>query len=110
MARAQGVCSQPGCPILKPCELHAPKPWAGSDRRSRLPKNWSSITAAVKRRDRYTCQACGGTRCGNRNLEVDHITRGDDHRMTNLQTLGAKPCHTDKTTREATEGRGGTPS
>lgn len=104
--RLAKVCPQPGCPNLQPCELHAPKPWAGSDRASRLPANWQAIRRQVLRRDRHTCQACHGERCGNQRLEVDHIDRGDDHSLANLQTLG-HDCHLAKSLHEATQARAG---
>lgn len=102
--RAASVCNEPGCPLDQPCPEHARQPWAGSDRAKRLPKDWAKIRARVLRRDGHTCRACGGLRCGNQRLEVDHINRGDDHSLTNLQTLG-HACHQVKTLAEATEAR-----
>lgn len=48
------------------------------------------------------CAACGGARCGNKQLDVDHIvTRGGhaDKKMdlSNVQYLGRFPCHYEKT-------------
>ena len=104
MARAPKICPKPGCPNTTPCPDHHPVAWAGSTRSSRLPSNWQRIRQQVLTRDHHTCQACHGTRCGNRRLEVDHIDRGDDHRLANLQTLG-HDCHVAKTTAEAAEAR-----
>lgn len=62
----------------------------------------------VLTRDRHTCRACHGARCANRHLEVDHIIPwafGGTDDDANLQTLGAHPCHAEKTAREAAEGR-----
>lgn len=106
--RAASPCPQPGCPNLRPCAEHETKPWQGSDRSRRLPGNWDTLRAIVLERDHRTCQACYGLRCGNRNLEVDHIIPGDDHRTGNLQTLG-HDCHTEKTTAEAAAARGAPP-
>ena len=102
--RAPSVCSTPGCPNLKPCPEHTRRAWATSNRASRLPTNWSTIRQQVRDRDQV-CQACGGTRCGNRNLEVDHITRGDNHQLDNLQLLGHDPCHLEKSLAESVEAR-----
>lgn len=62
----------------------------------------------ILRRDRYTCRGCGGQRCGNEQLEVDHIinvAEGGDDSDENLQTLGARPCHAEKTRQEIARGR-----
>lgn len=62
----------------------------------------------VLRRDQWTCQACGGTRCHNNNLEIDHIiglAEGGTNNDANLQTLGAWPCHSEKTRAETARGR-----
>jgi 5-methylcytosine-specific restriction endonuclease McrA len=102
--RAATVCSTTGCPNLQPCERHARQPWEGSTRASRLPRDWRQRRARVLSRDRHTCQACAGSRCGNERLEVDHIARGDDHSDSNLQTLG-HACHAAKTAQEAADAR-----
>lgn len=79
--------------------------WQGSTRRSRLPDDWPQRRVRVLQRDRYTCRACGGERCGNRDLEVDHTDRNAGDGYDNLQTLGADPCHREKTQREALAAR-----
>lgn len=71
--------------------------WDGSDRRSRLPKNWIRIKIDVKRRDSPTgsskdavCQWVRndtGRKCLLPATDVDHIVNGDDHSMSNLQSL-----------------------
>lgn len=48
------------------------------------------------------CQVCFGARCGNRQLDVDHIKNRGSHyklRMSlhNIQYLGREPCHRLKT-------------
>ncbi len=82
--RARGVCNVPGCWHLNPCAEHARKPWANSNRRSRLPKDWPAIRAQVLERDGHRC-----TNCGAAANQVDHIIRGDNHALANLTTLCA---------------------
>lgn len=65
-----------------------------SDRRSRLPRNWSTIRKRILRRDRV-CQVC----LNNYATEVDHILPGDDHADTNLQGI-CRYCHSRKSARE----------
>lgn len=70
-----------------------------------------SLPAATRRRilerDEHICRACGGARCGNRDLEVDHVVPvaegGTDH-DDNLQALGAWPCHREKSDEERRRG------
>ncbi len=80
--------------------------WADSDRRERLPPNWSALVAAVKQRAGGRCEwrLKSGARCPRRGTDVDHRRRGDDHRLTNLQLLCVKH-HKDKTAREAAAAR-----
>lgn len=68
--------------------------WDNSNRASRLPPDWPKRRAATLRRDKYRCRWIlpDGTRCGwsdptGDTLECDHVNRGDDHRLDNLQTL-----------------------
>ena len=102
MPRASKACSQPGCPHLQPCPTHPKIAWAGSTRRARLPPGWTRIRAAVLYRD-PTCQIrdiCNGAP----STDVDHITAGDDHSLTNLQGA-CGPCHKRKTAAEAAQAR-----
>lgn len=96
------VCQHPGCPNLRPCPIHAPvkKAWEGSNRRAELPRDWIAICRRIKIRDDFTCRECGGTKCNNEYLEVDHIGDPLDHRDENLRTLG-KACHLKKTRKQA---------
>ena len=77
--------------------------WATSNRASRLPKDWERRKAAVKRRDHGRCRATvHNPKCDGKGTEVDHIHRGDDHRLENLELLNHY-CHQDKTNRESSE-------
>lgn len=74
--------------------------WATSDRRQRLPPDWESIRAEVKRRAHGRCEATEhDPRCDGTGTDTDHITPGDDHSLPNLQWLSG-PCHRAKTARE----------
>ena len=69
--------------------------WYDSDRKARLPKNWSTIVKRIRARDGERCTwvyrvedqlaRCPATT----RLEVDHIKNNDDHSDSNLRTL----CH-----------------
>lgn len=77
--------------------------WFSSNRRGRLPGDWSSRRRAVLSRDGYVCQlalaGCEGTAS-----EVDHAVRGDDHSFGNLRAVCSE-CHKKKTSAEAQEAR-----
>ena len=65
--------------------------WETSNRRERLPEDWTLRRVRVLRRDGYRCQArdsMGGS-CGAKANQVDHIQPGDDHSLDNLQALCA---------------------
>lgn len=65
-----------------------PGGWQGSDRGSRLPKNWNQLCGLVHRRSGRRCEFPleSGGRCGApANGGVDHIVPGDDHRLSNLR-------------------------
>src|SRR5690606_36978542 len=59
--------------------------WNTSDRRSRLPSNWSSLRQQVLARDGGRCRFLfpNGGRCPESATDVDHIKRGDDHGLDN---------------------------
>lgn len=63
--------------------------WQGSDRAARLPSDWQTRRLRVLRRDGYRCRwrMAGGGICGEPARDVDHIERGDDHALENLQVL-----------------------
>jgi 5-methylcytosine-specific restriction protein A len=77
--------------------------WSGSDRASRLPGNWGTIRLRVLRRDGWRCKATlsDGTRCPEPGTEVDHMQRGDDHSLANLQAL----CSWHHAKKSSAEGR-----
>lgn len=77
--------------------------WDGSDRRSRLPANWPAICRRVHARDGWRCQIRGPS-CTITSTQVDHITRGDDHRLANLQAVCAT-CHAAKSAAEGVAAR-----
>lgn len=87
--------------------------WNSSDRRSRLPNDWQQLRQHVITRANGQCEATIQTdppktitpetiRCPNHGTDVDHINRGDNHAVSNLQLL-CGPCHAIKTGDEATE-------
>ena len=65
--------------------------WGSSDRRDRLPADWTARRMRVLRRDHYQCQATDslGVKCGRPANQADHIIPGDDHSYENLQALCA---------------------
>ncbi|MGW0929544.1 HNH endonuclease [Streptomyces sp. NPDC002644] len=77
--------------------------WSSSNRRSRLPSNWPALRARVIKRDGGVCQSCG-----NPGTDVDHVRRGDDHRLENLQLLCGW-CHKRKTAEESRAARADKP-
>lgn len=73
----------------------------GSWRTTKLPDDWNTLRAAVLIRDNHMCQnpRHGGKKCPNKATEVDHIKRGDDHSLSNLQAI-CRICHGRKTQAE----------
>lgn len=76
-------------------------PWEGSDRRERLPDDWEWRRAETFRVHGDTCHVCKESGAD----EVDHVERGDDHRLENLRPIHSwrtpQRCHVFKTAREA---------
>lgn len=83
------------------------KPWAaddGGNRAVRLPPDWPKRRAAVMKRDEGRCYICGGDGAD----QVDHVVPvawGGTDDLINLRPVHAKPCHEEKSKREAAEGR-----
>ena len=61
-------------------------PWSSSDRREELPSNWDKLRQEALDRDGRRCRWSG---CGQPATDVDHVRRGNDHRLQNLQSLCA---------------------
>lgn len=80
--------------------------WENSDRRARLPANWSALVKQVKERDggRCTWRLPSGARCPRPGRDVDHREPGDDHSLRNLQLL-CPTHHERKSAREGVQGR-----
>ena len=72
-----------------------------SDRRRRLPSDWSSRRAAVLRRDGGRCQwkTDSVSVCGAPATDVDHVVPGDDDSFGNLRAL-CREHHAWKSARE----------
>lgn len=74
--------------------------WETSNRKSRLPSDWARIRADVKARAAGRCEYVGRAgRCVLPGTDCDHIVRGDDHSLANLQWL-CKKHHAIKSSRE----------
>lgn len=79
--------------------------WEGSTRRERLPREWRRIRATVLDRAGYRCEwtrTDTDTRCIELASDVDHIVRGDDHSLENLQAL-CRYHHARKSSREGAQ-------
>jgi len=63
--------------------------WQGSNRRSRLPKNWAQLRENTRLRAGDRCEATltDGERCPDQGTDCDHIEAGDNHALSNLQWL-----------------------
>lgn len=89
--RARKICSAPDCTEVQPCPEHAPQPWATSNRRAELPKDWNRRRARILRRDPL-CQlaiVCGGASLS---VVVHHAGDPLDHRDEVLQGA-CVACH-----------------
>ena len=80
--------------------------WETSDRKSRLPANWTALRNATLRRCGGRCEVIksNGKRCWDKATDVDHKVHGDNHDLSNLQGI----CtwhHRRKTARESVEAR-----
>lgn len=66
------------------CEQHQRQAFAQTRRKERLPSDWLQRRRAVLSRDGGMCVV---PKCEAKATEVDHIVHGDDHAMSNLQSL-----------------------
>jgi 5-methylcytosine-specific restriction enzyme A len=79
--------------------------WDNSDRRERLPDDWELRRSIVLRNASYQCEWYeDGKRCPNVATDCDHIIRGDDHSLANLQAL-CPYHHNRKSSREGNAAR-----
>lgn len=81
--------------------------WEGSNRKARLPSDWTSIRRRILRRDKRQCQArlpFSRELCLAVATEVDHIQAGDDHRDDNLRAICSE-CHARKSSNEGVQAR-----
>jgi 5-methylcytosine-specific restriction protein A len=76
-----------------------------TNRAARLPGNWKTLRQQVKHRAGGQCQwVTSWLQCTRPGTECDHITPGDDHRLSNLQWLCTEH-HQEKTITEAQAAR-----
>lgn len=87
------------------CQKHY-KPWVGSTRKQRLPRDWETRRQIVFRRDNWTCHICGSN---NPPADtIDHVIQGDDHSLENLKPVHDNQpphCHRKKSAKEGNRAR-----
>lgn len=100
------LCSICASPSHYPtfCPYKKRKPISQRGKRSEIYEGWKKTVAIPYLDAKYgrVCAACGGARCGNRQLDVDHkLGRGSHPSLKmdvkNVQYLGRFPCHFEKT-------------
>jgi hypothetical protein len=96
--RACVVCGRPS--KGSHCPEHRRKPFEGSTRRRRLPKDWPKRRGFVLRRD-PTCRICGTAPA----TEVHHLYGWQDNRPEALVGV-CTPCHRSETGREGRAAQG----
>ena len=87
------------------CVQHKPrKPIRKKGKQTFKYEEWRDSVARPYLIEKFgaVCADCGGKRCGNRQLDVDHIKNRGSHfhlrmSLTNVQLLGRYPCHYEKT-------------
>lgn len=100
MPRAAKACSDPYCPNPQPCPDHQRKPWAGSTRRHRLPKDWGARRQIVLDRG-PVCTICGLLT----SREVHHLGDSEDHRLEMLAGV-CTDCHLKESSRQGNRAQG----
>jgi 5-methylcytosine-specific restriction protein A len=111
VARAPKVCAEPSCTEFvmdgSRCDAHVrrrPHNWNAPRNVERKHRFSMSERRAIISRDRGLCYVCGEFGAD----EVDHViplARGGTDSPTNLKAIHREPCHRDKTSAEAAEGR-----
>ena len=63
--------------------------WATSNRKERLPANWSKLRHQVMARCGGRCEVLkkDGSRCRDSATDVDHVVPGDDSSLANLRGI-----------------------
>lgn len=98
--------------VHKPIHGHVHQPYANSRTAAKriTGRALQTRNERIKIRDGYRCNQCGRVTDDG---EVDHIvnlaqwdySKGNPEQDTNLQWLCRKPCHAEKSRREAVKGR-----
>jgi 5-methylcytosine-specific restriction enzyme A len=114
MPRAPKPCGRPGCGYLVRGTTYCPdhsSGWKASLRTASSKRTstqaWKVQRAKALQRDAHMC-VVRGPRCLGRADQVDHVisvANGGTDDLPNLAST-CKPCHDEKTQREAREGRG----
>lgn len=103
------VCSQPGCPNLRPCPNHAPKPWSTPSARNQARSSgngWDQqrTRKRILKRDGHRCYIAD---CTTPATIVDHVipmaeggTDTDDNKASMCE-----PHHDEKSRGERRRGR-----
>lgn len=86
------------------CTWKKRKPIAKKGKRTIEYEAWRDIIARPYLIKKYgeVCAACGGARCGNKQLDVEHKKNRGSHPelkmvLSNVQLMGRFPCHYEKT-------------
>lgn len=111
--RAPKYCAEPGCYALvrtTRCDEHRSgwnrAPRSASSKRTGT-RQWKLIRAKTLTRDGHQCQL-RGPNCTIEATQVDHVipvSQGGGDELSNTTSV-CKPCHDQKSAREAAAGRG----
>jgi len=101
--KAPTPCLEPGCQDHTVnqgrCKTHQRKPWEGSTRKERLPKDWNTRRLIVMKREGGICHLCGKPGADT----IDHLEAGDNHDLNNLAPVHDRTephCHRYKSSQE----------